>query len=110
MSKKKRLGSGPDVIKAQVREGARLGIPDSKESAIKYQISDIRASRKENILRAIEEGKTSNYYLGKDGQLMTKLLIYLPWEMAERLREEAKNTFPKKSMSEIVREKLVKFK
>ena len=106
MSKKKRLGSGPDVIKAQVREGAGLGVSDSKESAIKYRISDIRASMKEKILRAIEEGKTSNYYLSKDGQLMTRMLIHLPWDIAEDLRDEAAGAFPKRSISKIILEKL----
>jgi len=105
MSKKKRLGSGPDVIKAQVREGAGLGIPDSKESDSKYQVSDIRISKREKILRAIKEGNTSNYYLSK-GQLMTRMLIHVPWEIAEDLRKEAAEAFPRRSISQIVLDKL----
>jgi hypothetical protein len=72
-------------------------IPKSKKTV---ETSE-RAARARK--RAIE-GKATNYYINKDGELMQRILVHLPFDMVEGLRLEAYNSM--KSLSELIREKL----
>jgi len=41
------------------------------------------------LKKAYAEGRATNYYVNKDGALLQKLLVYLPFELVRRLKKKA---------------------
>jgi len=98
--KKNRLGADP--LEDYIRD-TREEKPGQEKPVIKPRERKAREpERYQKIRAAIKEGKTSNYYLNKKDELMTKLLIHLPLEVHDQLQKRSNENFPKVSMSQIL--------
>jgi len=109
MSKKSRLGSNPlDSLIKDTRDetSGKRGIkkPRNHDIAISKEIFK-EPERFKQIRRAIEQGKT-NYYISKNGEIMQRVLVHLPFELAEKLKKQAFESIPRITLSELIRKKL----
>jgi len=108
VTKKKRMGDDPFEW-----------IPDAKEEKAKPRKKALKEGealppseilsmeeRLERGRQAAEMGIAPSLYINKKGELMQKILLHLPFERALVLRDEAYNSMPRKSLSEVIREKL----
>ena len=108
MNKKSRLGTNPldDLIKDTRTSGKQ----DTKKSgyhdiAISEEMFK-ESERSKQIREVIKEGKTTNYYLSKDGEIMQRVLIHLPLELTEKLKRQAFEAIPRMTLSGLIRKKL----
>lgn len=108
MSKKSRLGTNPldDLIK-DTRTSGKPDIkkPKNRDITISEKTSK-EPERFKQIRKIIEEGKTTNYYLSKDGEIMQRVLIHFPLELAEKLKKQAFEAVPRITLSSLIRKKL----
>ena len=101
------------IKKDQVKD--RLDRIEGKKEKIKKSVNqDIKISRKastqptreQQIRGQVEKGGVTNFYINKEDELFQRILIHIPFDLAESLRLEAFNAIPRKTFSEVVREKL----
>ena len=86
-------------------EGKGVDKKTSRHRDISKSKKTVKTSDREaQVRRRIAQGTTTNYYISKEGELMQRILIHLPFDVAEELRREAFDSM--KSLSEVVREKL----
>ena len=108
MSKRPRLGTNPldDLIK-DTRTSGKQSIEKSGHQDITISEKTVKEpERFKQIRKIIEEGKTTNYYLSKDGEIMQRVLIHLPFELCEKLKIQAFNSIPRRTLSDLIRKKL----
>jgi len=66
-----------------------------------------KVSEKHAALRKeIKSGKIKNYYINKEGKIIQKITIHLPYDMVIRLKKEAIDQ--RLSLSELIRRRLYK--
>jgi len=110
MSKRQRLGMNPldELIKDTRDEtSGKRGIKKSEHHDIAISERTIKEpERFKQIREAIKEGKTTNYYLSKNGEIMQRVLIHLPFELAEKLKKQAFESIPRITLSGLIRKKL----
>lgn len=102
MSKRQRLGMNPLDELIKDTRGKASGKPDITIS----QKTTKEPERFKQIRRAIEQGKTTNYYLSKNGEIMQRVLIHLPFELCEKLKIQAFESIPRITLSGLLRKKL----
>ena len=89
-----------DLIKDRLDrlEGREEDIEESKKQDIKKPknrdvgISERVANeppRFRQVRELIASGKSTNYYLSKDGEIIQRVLIHIPFELAEKLKSQA---------------------
>lgn len=104
---KKRMGIDP--LESPVE---RVLIKDTKKSGHrdieKPKKAKKRSARELQVREMLKSGESSNYYLNKEGELIQRILVHLPFDLAEKIRTEAFESVPRKTFSELIREKLRK--
>lgn len=108
MSKKTRLGSNP--LEELIKDTRTSGKPDIKkpknrDAGISQKVAN-EPPRFRQVRELIASGKTTNFYLSKDGQIMQRTLIHLPFELSEKLKKQAFESIPRITLSELIRRKL----
>lgn len=58
----------------------------------------------EDLRKDIERGRVKNYYINKEGDIIQKVTVHLPFGMVIRLKEEA--LYKRITLSEFIRGKL----
>ncbi len=106
MSEKKRMGydplAGEEVGRKKETKKLR------KDEKMKQGNNDIAEKRKEMVRKAMRSGEIKNIYENKAGEIMQRVLIHLPYDLVEKLRLEAFESIPRKSLSRMIRDKLEK--
>lgn len=88
-------------------EGREEDITISEKKDITISNKTVKEpERFKQIREAIKEGKTTNFYLSKDGQIMQRILIHIPFELAEKLKIQAFESIPRITLSKLIRDKL----
>ena len=111
MEKKKKERVGIDPLEASLIKDTRKKKTrtedEDQEAKWKEVLSQVIEDKEEQVRRMLEERiSVPNCYINKKGEVIQRILIHVPWIMAERLREEAFNSLPRKSLSHVIREKL----
>jgi hypothetical protein len=98
---------GIDPIESLVE---RSLIKDTKTSRLrdiaKPQPGKKMSAREKQNRETLEREKSSTFYLNRVGELIQRILVHLPFDLAEQLRVEAFESVPRKTFSELIREKL----
>ena len=106
MNNKKRMGYDP--LTGMGTEKKKDTKKPRKHDKIKQGNNDIADKRKEMVRKAMRDGTIKNIYENRDGDIMQRVLIHLPYDLVERLRTEAFEAIPRRSLSRMIREKLEK--
>lgn len=100
---------GIDPLESPVE---RALIKDTKTSRrrdiVKSKPGEKMSAREKQVRETIRREKSSTFYLNKEGELIQRILVHLPFDLAEKLRIEAFESVPRKTFSELIREKLRK--
>jgi len=106
MSEKKRMGYDP--LAGDRVERKKDTRKPRKNEKMKQGNNDIAEKRKEMVRKAMRDGTIKNIYENKSGEIMQRVLIHLPYDLVERLRLEAFESIPRRSLSRMIKEKLEK--
>ena len=79
-----------------------------KDEKLKQGNNDIVEKRKEMVRKAMRDGTIKNIYENKSGEIMQRVLIHLPYDLVEKMRLEAFQSIPRRSLSRMIRDKLEK--
>lgn len=97
-----RLGFNP--LKSVIRD-TRKEKPSAKKKSGKVELTEAE----ERFFADIDRG-VKHVYVGKrgsqEGVRMKRVLVHLPYDYVEQLRTEAEIAIPRKTISEVIREKL----
>jgi hypothetical protein len=98
MSKRQRLGDDPTAPrKVQIKEA--VGLKDSAGKPAAW------SSQKAAIRQKVERGGAKNYYVSKkEGGLIQKVTVHLPFDMVTALKKEAVDR--RITLSELIRERI----
>ena len=104
MSEKKRMGFNP--LTGEGIEKKKDTKKPRKDDKIKQGNNDIVEKRKEMVRKAMRDGTIKNIYENRDGEIMQRVLIHLPYDLVEKLRLEAFESIPRRSLSRMIKDKL----
>jgi len=71
---------------------------------VKKQHEDKKSEKYKSLRKDIEAGRSKNYYINKEGDIIQKVTVHLPINMVTRLKKEAIDL--RISLSELIRERL----
>ena len=95
-----------DLVKDRIDQlEGKQGIKKSRHHEVKKSLEK-EPERYQKIREAVGRGEATNYYINKKGELMQRILIHLPIELVDKLDEEKKGSFPNKSISDLIRNRL----
>jgi len=104
MSEKKRMGYDP--LTGEGTEKKKDTKKARKDDKIKQGNNDIAEKRKEMVRKAMRDGTIKNIYENREGDIMQRVLIHLPYDLVEKMRLEAFESIPRRSLSRMIRDKL----
>lgn len=104
MNNKKRMGFNP--LTGEGIEKKKDTKKPRKDDKIKQGNNDIAEKRKEMVRKAMRDGTIKNIYENRDGEIMQRVLIHLPYDLVEKLRVEAFESIPRRSLSRMIRDRL----